>query len=233
MMLKYKRPAALLALFLFSITPAQSATRDELKTSLETFYALTKTGIDELRVVRPGTIVVIQAEGLTGNPSSEVTEMLTVVEEGAVRQQRGLMATMMAKQSTRVFNKGERVYVTRIVVGADNATLHITSVDTHEIAIKGSTKQVRYNGAVRFLFPAETFAAITAPELKAAIDPVLAVEAELANATPQTIELGQTPEEIESILGKPVRIVKAGDKLIYMYSDLKITFVDGKAADIQ
>lgn len=197
-------------------------------------YEVTKLGIDELRVVRPGTVLAIQKEGITGNPSSEVMDMTTIIEEnGEVRQQRGFLAAMTAKQSTRLFNPGDRVYVNRISVIGNNLNFYISSVDTHDINIEGSTKQVRYTGTVRFLFPRESFGAMTASEVKQAVDQVLAVEQELAEAEPPTVEIGQSPEEIEGILGKPNRIIKAGDRTIYTYDDLKITFIDGKAAEIE
>jgi hypothetical protein len=222
-----------LGLLMLTSGATTAATRQELKANLQGIYEITNLGIDELRVVRPGTILMLTKEGVVGNPSSEVTAMITVVENGEVRQQRGFMATMMAKKSTRLFETEERVYVTRMFVGADNVTLYISSVDTHAINIEGSTKQVRYNGAVRFLFDKEVFAGLTPEQLKAAVDQVMPIAEELAAAEPATIELGQTFEEIEAVLGKPERIVKAGDKVIYMYPDLKITFVEGVAADIQ
>jgi hypothetical protein len=49
----------------------------------------------------------------------------------------------------------------------------------------------------------------------------------------KTIELSQTIEQVEQILGTPQKILKAGPKVIYIYPDLKITFTDGKVTDLQ
>jgi hypothetical protein len=49
----------------------------------------------------------------------------------------------------------------------------------------------------------------------------------------QTVEVGQTIAQVEQILGAPQRILKAGTKIIYVYSDFKVTFADGKVADVQ
>jgi hypothetical protein len=38
---------------------------------------------------------------------------------------------------------------------------------------------------------------------------------------------------VEDILGKPERIVDLGAKVIYVYKDMKVTFVDGKVTDVQ
>lgn len=52
-------------------------------------------------------------------------------------------------------------------------------------------------------------------------------------AEPQTIEIGQTPEQVIAAMGKPEKIVNMGVKQIYLYKDLKVTFVKGKVSDVQ
>ena len=54
-----------------------------------------------------------------------------------------------------------------------------------------------------------------------------------AATAPQTVELGQTTDQVIAALGAPERIIKAGVKQIYQYKDLKVTFTDGKVTDIQ
>lgn len=228
-------PLAFLAIVLLLSTSTESTAakeeRKELKESLRQTYTLTKTSIDELRVTSPGTILVIQQDGIAGNPSSEVMNTKTVVENGEIRQARGAFAALTAKESTRIFHAGERVYMTHIYIGADNVMFDISSVDTHDVNIKGSTKQVRYNGTVMFRFPPDQFQGMTAEDIKVAVDPFLRIQEEADQ--PQTIEIGQSIEQIEAILGKPERIVKAGSKTIYIYPDLKITFMDGAVAEVE
>jgi len=50
---------------------------------------------------------------------------------------------------------------------------------------------------------------------------------------PPTIQLGQTPDQVQAVLGQPDKIVNLGAKLIYVYKDLKVTFMNGKVADAQ
>jgi hypothetical protein len=50
---------------------------------------------------------------------------------------------------------------------------------------------------------------------------------------PVEIALGQTIDQVVASLGSPKQIVKLGPKQIYVYSDIKITFVDGKVSDVQ
>lgn len=51
--------------------------------------------------------------------------------------------------------------------------------------------------------------------------------------TPVQISLGQTTAEVVAALGNPKRIVNLGAKKIYIYSDMKITFIDGKVTDVE
>jgi hypothetical protein len=52
-------------------------------------------------------------------------------------------------------------------------------------------------------------------------------------AEPTRIELGQTIEQVVAALGQPGKIVNLGEKQMYMYKDLKITFLSGKVSDVQ
>jgi peroxiredoxin len=50
---------------------------------------------------------------------------------------------------------------------------------------------------------------------------------------PKTVELGQTPEQVEAIMGKPETVAKLGPKVIYSYRALKVIFTNGKVSDVQ
>ncbi len=50
---------------------------------------------------------------------------------------------------------------------------------------------------------------------------------------PQSIEKGQSPDQVKAALGTPDKIVNLGSKQIFVYKDLKVTFVNGKVADVQ
>jgi hypothetical protein len=52
-------------------------------------------------------------------------------------------------------------------------------------------------------------------------------------AEPQSIEKGMTPDQVEAALGQPDKKVNLGSKQIYVYKDLKVTFVNGKVSDVQ
>jgi hypothetical protein len=50
---------------------------------------------------------------------------------------------------------------------------------------------------------------------------------------PVTLSMGQSMEEVFSIQGAPQKIIDLGAKKIYIYRDLKITFIDGRVSDVQ
>jgi hypothetical protein len=52
-------------------------------------------------------------------------------------------------------------------------------------------------------------------------------------AEPQSIEKGMTPDQVQAALGKPDKIVNLGTKQLYVYKDLKVTFINGKVSDVQ
>ena len=47
------------------------------------------------------------------------------------------------------------------------------------------------------------------------------------------IVLGMALNDVTTALGQPEKMVNLGKKQIYVYKDLKITFVDGKVTDVQ
>jgi hypothetical protein len=48
-----------------------------------------------------------------------------------------------------------------------------------------------------------------------------------------TISLGMSPAQVEAVLGRPKNTVDLGSKRIYIYQDMKITFLDGRVSDVQ
>jgi hypothetical protein len=52
-------------------------------------------------------------------------------------------------------------------------------------------------------------------------------------AQPKTISIGQSRDDVIGILGQPTKDVKLGAKEILVYSDMKVTLVNGKVSDVQ
>ena len=70
-------------------------------------------------------------------------------------------------------------------------------------------------------------------EAKREDDRVAAGDPSTRSDTPVEISLGQTTAEVVTALGNPKRIVNLGAKKIYVYSDIKITFTNGKVTNVE
>jgi hypothetical protein len=60
-----------------------------------------------------------------------------------------------------------------------------------------------------------------------------AVPDQAAPAATVNITLGQSIDDVTAALGQPLMIVNLGPKKIYKYKDMKITFVEGKVANVE
>jgi hypothetical protein len=52
-------------------------------------------------------------------------------------------------------------------------------------------------------------------------------------ADPKEIKVGQTPDQVVGNFGQPDKVIKLASKQIYVYKDMKVTFVGGKVSDVQ
>jgi len=167
--------------------------------------------------------------------------------------------TQSEGQTTHLFAKGDKVYPTKIDVNLakDNVTLSIVACDTCN-----KTDPPTYNKAqVTFQFPAITLASASAVQVEDVIGQLLSISSDDAQQggdqggndqqggdqgaaqgqaqqqapppEPQQIEKGQTPDQVKAALGNPDKIVNLGTKQIYVYKDLKVTFINGKVSDVQ
>ncbi len=162
------------------------------------------------------------------------------------------------EQTTHLFQVGDKVYPSKIEVdvGKDDVAMMIVACDTCN-----KTDPSTYNKAkVVFQFPKGALAKASAGEVEDTIGQLLAIsedtqqdqggqqggqagqgaqdqqgaqQPEQQQAEPQTIEKGQTTDQVQAALGKPDKIVNLGPKQLYVYKDLKVTFVNGKVVDVQ
>ena len=165
--------------------------------------------------------------------------------------------TQSEGQTTHLFAVGDKVYPTKVDVDLtkDNVTLSIVACDTCN-----KTDPPTYNKAqVVFQFPKGALANASAGQVEDVIGQLLSISSDDAQQgqggndqqggdqgaaqgqaqqqapppEPQQIEKGQTPDQVTAALGQPDKIVKLGAKQIYVYKDLKVTFLNGKVSDVQ
>lgn len=219
------------------VTAARAEAQDwkgTLVSALEESFPISKRAtFAPDRVTKQGVVLMVKKEGIGADLSSDVTYSRTLVRQGEVGQAGGATAAIFTKSRSRVFNVGERVFVIDIKAGDRDVSVYILSVNVFEVNQRGSTKQVRYKAEIRFEFPDGYLATATPDEVRKSIESVVAPEGAVAAEGTKTIALGQTRAQVEEILGKPERIVDLGAKVIYVYKDMKVTFVDGKVSDVQ
>lgn len=205
--------------------------KDELSTALRDAYPITKTATFERNnITQPGVVLVVQKDNLMGENVHNSIYRASTVEDGNVAGPKGF-AGFVSSGSAKNLKIGERVYIRDIDVSDDFVRLQLLTLEMYDVNEKGNTKRNRLMTVVNFKFPKGQLASMKAAEVRQAIDAVLLSE-ELATA-PKSIELGQTFDQVEKILGKPEAIAKLGAKTIYTYKNLKVTFIDGKVTDVQ
>jgi hypothetical protein len=195
--------------------------KDQLREKLYTVYEPTKQSLTG--VSKPGTVLVVQKDGVVGQPPSPLA-FVNVVRDGRIEE-------AYKPSKGRNFNKGERLYLTHIKVNDTELKLGLLTVNTYQTTEEGTSKDARYHLYFQWTFPEGYLPTASLDDIKKAIDPFLLREDEATAA--KTIELGQTPEQVEEILGRPQKIINLGEKVIYVYPDMKVIFLEGKVADVQ
>jgi hypothetical protein len=228
----FRRIAPFLAAVLTAALPSTSSAqnwKDSLTSQIEALMARTNTSSDRLRVTKPGTVLVVNKDGISASLGKDQTYLKNHVREGQVQQAGGLAASLANKKTNRDYKVGERVYLTDIDVNDNDIGLRLISLETDQVAVNGNTQQTRYKAFIQFDFPKDSLRTLSFDRVKETIGAVLQVE---GAAQPKTIELGQTIAQVEAVMGKPESVLKVGAKTIYVYKAIKVTFIDGKVADI-
>jgi len=161
------------------------------------------------------------------------------------------------QQTTHLFQVGEKVYPSRIDVNqaSDKITLGIVACDS----CNNTNPPTFFKADLIFQFAKGYLATANPPQVMDIIAQVFTVDdsggqqdqggAAQGNQggqggpggpppnqpppPPQTIQLGQTIDEVVAAIGQPDKIVNLGAKQIYVYKDLKVTFLKGKVSDVQ
>ena len=220
-----------LGLLLVTLTDASAGQNwaKVLEEQLESKYTLTKRSLSG-RYKNIGTVLVIQKEGIQVEPPRGVMRP-TVIREGKLE----LTGTGGIFQDTkaRLLHPDDRVYLYDVEVSKRGIVLTIATTETFDILVKGTTESTPFKTALMFKYQPGFLAKATLTEVLKDINSFLVSEDEVETAPPKSIQIGQSPEEVQEIFGRPGKIIDLGSKLIYMYDDIKITFLEGKVADVE
>ena len=242
-----------------SVLAAQDqAGKAAIERGLQANYMPTKmSGVgDRLRFTQLGTVLVIQVDGMAASP---VTEFAFGNNYKDGRIKRSLAGSLIHQaNNVRDLRAGDRVYLLKTEVKDSGVTFNVQTCDFCD-GSTGDFAQMPYRAALTFQYPkgywnntdyaqiqqtiGEVFAFAGGPNAGAQPDPepVAPSGAQAApppppqqpQPEPVRIALGQTTDQVVSGLGQPDKVVDLGSKKIYIYKDMKITFVDGKVSDVQ
>jgi hypothetical protein len=207
-------------------------------------FVLTKITSDGTDIVTPGSVLVLKKDGLIMFALGLKATPTTTYKDGKLSMSFGdAMATTLllggnqtaSTVPQRKFVTGEKVWITAYSV-----------TDKHVILLLYSDpiNDVHYYGQIKLPFQKHNIP--TADDVMKTIAEVIDVQPpdtstqdtteqnqESGSTTPKTISLGQTKDDVIAALGQPQKVVNLGAKEIYIYSDMKVTFMNGRVSDVQ
>ncbi len=242
---KYLLPAGLvvLQLTLLGFPPQRdSDARQALEVQLRSEYRWAQVDGRSGNVLAPGSVFVVLRDGISTNPVVAPLNAQNNYKDGQVKRSALNLFTQEQATAGR-FVSGDRVFVTKTEVKDSAVVLSLVSVDP----IGG----MRTKASVAFQFAKGFWSKTDFNQVARVIDELLGVPQEAMRAAPPppiqaasappppsptpapTVELGATVEQVEVALGPPAIIAEVGRKQIYVYPDLKVTFLDGKVTDMK
>jgi hypothetical protein len=245
---------AVLTTFGASVVSAQGPVT--LQEQLSAQYKLVKMGSDSggVAVVDPGTLLAVQKGGVLSVPWKAMALCPAKFQDNNLHPSAGMCAAMV-KSVSKYFQKGDKVYPTRIEVSLDKGKISFTVVACD--SCNGVNPPTSMKGEVVFQFAKGYLEKANVGEVEDAIGQVFSISSddqqgqsgdasqqqqagqqqpaqpEEQQAEPQTIQLGMTTDQVQAALGKPEKIFNLGSKQIYVYKDVKVTFLNGKVSDVQ
>lgn len=160
--------------------------------------------------------------------------------------------TGAASTDTRFLTVGEKVYVSKIDINRKDSkvSMSIIECDTCNEAKDPSLRKAQ----VVFQFPKDYVSGADGGQISDVVNQILEIQPENSEQRQQgqdgqgqqgaqqavvpaqpapTIQLGQSLDEVKGLLGEPLKVVNLGIKQIFVYKDLKVTFLRGRVADVQ
>jgi hypothetical protein len=217
--------------------------QSELQQRLASLFTVTKVTADGRDTTATGTQVELRKNGFMAySVESPVPYLNNYDKKGHISQPfmsnlgTGVLAQGRKNYPTRFFRAGEKLWVVALLVKRDGVTFRLYS-DPYGA--------IRYYGDLKFPFdkgstPAsdEALARISEALTAQPVDTTgtrtpIAGDQPSPPSEPVRIDVGHTIDQVVAVLGQPERTANVGNKQLYFYKDLKITFVDGKVSDVQ
>jgi hypothetical protein len=208
-------------------------------------------------VVEPGTLLTVQKGGIISVPWKAVVHCAAKFQDNTLHPSVGFCAGMM-KSVSQYLQKGNKVYPLKLEVNLDKAKISFQVVSCD--SCNGVDPATGMKGEVVFQFVKGHLEKANAGEVEDLIGQVFAIsnddqqaqggdsgqqgnqqatqqapaqQQQEQQAEPQTIQLGMSPDQVQGAMGKPEKIFNLGAKQIFVYKDVKVTFLNGKVSDVQ
>jgi hypothetical protein len=227
-------------------TPAPPSLQEQLEAQYQVARMTTANGCT---LATPGTSLTIQKPGVFAVPSASVVGCPTKYEDGKVKSP-NVFCKALVKQNASSFQAGQTVYPLKIEVNPKQEKI--------SFSVASCDQGLSWKAEVVFQFAKDYLEKAGITEVEDKIGELLVLAGDNTQQAqagvppagqdqqqpqpgdqpppqppPVTIQLGQTLQDVEGALGQPEKKVNLGAKQIYVYKDLKITFVDGKVSDVQ
>lgn len=229
-------PLITISLLLLLPLASQAAKNDELSTAVTSAYRITTPaflgGFNSI-----GDVLTPKQEGLRADRPSKIFKV-NVVKDQRLAVAGGGDLPMPGGVHSGILKTGEQLYLYGVTTGEDYLQLELFTVKTY--VLPGMRGPTPLQASVRFQYEAG-LAAVTPPQLLDDINKWFDTE-ERDNSTwrrrgavgpTRTVKLGQTLAEVTSIFGTPEKQVLLGNKVVFVYCDLKVIFIDGKVTDAE
>jgi hypothetical protein len=229
------------------------AIKQNLERQLQARYAPVKLGQGGHAVVSPGVILTVQAPGIRSNPANQFTFMNNY-QDGQIKRS-AASSLITDRNSVLDLQVGEGVFLYKVEVKDNGVVFHVQPCGNCDF---GAVEPFPFRAGITFQMPKDWLlspdlnqidqmisrvfsigGAVPGPPPPAMYAPDPPTPAQAAPPAPTTqaqplrIELGQSQEQVRSILGEPDKVADLGNKKIFVYKDLKVTFIDGKVTDVQ
>jgi hypothetical protein len=255
-------PAAALAAVMLLAAVAGAQTPVTLQDQLEAQYKVAKIAGGGSVVVEAGTVLVVQKPGIKAMPYRAIPKCAAKFENNTLHLATGFFcASAMALQD--YFQKGNKVYPLKIEVNPAKEMIIFRVVSCDECngvnpptGLKGDVEFEFSKGYLEKASAGEIedtigqVFAINDSDQQANAQNAVQQEGmsqpaddqrqgnqgsipQQRQAEPQTIQLNMTIDQVQSTLGKPDKIFNLGPKQIYIYKDVKVTFINGIVNDVQ
>ena len=247
----------------FGARPCRADQAVGLQKQLETKYAITKTTADKTDIVTAGSVLILEKDRLLMYATTTGTPPQNTYKDGklsagafAAHEKAQSFGTFIGHPppksvTTRYYVTGEKFWVTRIDTLTDGVVFTLFT---------DAVNDVRYYCTLKFVYPhgqtpsADQVLNMVGEVLKVQQDDSAqgdqqqagnqqqgqdqgqqqqAAQEQAPAQPPPTIQLGQTEDEVVGMIGQPEKKIALGSKEIFVYKDIKVTFIGGKVADVQ